>query len=688
MKLNDKIITILGIGEKTVQKLKKLGIKTISDLIYYFPRTWQDFSQPEPIKNIGLGREIIIKAKIANISSFYTAKKRVLIIKAELSDETGDKIPAIWFNQRFLLYNLKPNSWWYFCAKINYDFNLKKMVLSSPIFVKNAEILPVYSETEGINSKYLRLIIKKALMQIKISDWLPAEIVNTEDFFELGKALWQIHFPRDNDSLRKAKSRLAFDELFLLTLQILSRKKELAKNQAPKISINKKLLQKFVKSLPYKLTNAQRRVSWEIICDLAKNIPMNRLLNGDVGSGKTVVAAIAVLNCVKYGYKAAWMAPTEILACQHFRNVNNLLKPFNIKIGLLTSNQMKVSTIKYQVSSNKLNSKFLILNSDLIIGTHSLIQKDVKIENLGLVIIDEQHRFGVKQRSVLQAKKANELIPHFLSMTATPIPRTLALSLYGDLDISLLDEMPSGRQKIITKLVDSAKREKAYQFIREQIKVGRQAFVICPLISTDNRQPTTFNLFDTERKSVEKEFHKLSKEVFPDLKIGMLHGKLKTQEKEKIMSDFSKNKLSIIVSTSVIEIGIDIPNATIIMIEDADRFGLAQLHQFRGRVGRGKYKSYCLLFSSTMLEESKRRLLAMEKYTDGFRLAEIDLASRGAGDFTGQEQSGYKQLKIARLTDIILLKKTKFWAEKVLQNINKHPILAQKIKNKRNIHLE
>lgn len=719
MKLEDRIINISGVGEKTAKKLAKLNIRTIQDLIYYFPRTWQDFSRIQSIKNFRIGQDVIIKADIISIDNFRSAKKRINITHAVLKDDQENQITAVWFSQPFLLNILKLKSTWIFSGKIGFDFNSRKTVLSSPVYVKEPSIFPIYSQTEGLSSKYLRTIIKKILSQIKLDEWLPAQIVEKEGFLDLDLAIRQIHFPTSILDLSKAKKRLAFNELFLLSLKLFSQKRQFSTKRAVCIKINKDILQKFVKSLSFNLTNAQRKASWEIICDLAKNHPMSRLLNGDVGSGKTVVATMAALNSIKSGYRVAWMAPTEILASQHFENVSKLLNPFNIRIGLLTSNQSKVSSIKNIESSIKLNSKFIIHNSDLIIGTHALIQKDVRIEKLGLVIVDEQHRFGIEQRAVLQAKEANEvypvvnpqdstigvnkLIPHFLSMTATPIPRSLALSIYGDLDISVLDELPIGRQKIITKIVDSINRKQAYDFIRKQINSGRQIFVICPLIEevTQSYQKVTKSyeeitdkiqkqsLFNLDRKSVKKEYDKLSKEIFPEFRVGILHGKMKSHEKEKIMHDFMAGKTKIIVSTSVVEVGIDIPNASVMMIEDAERFGLAQLHQFRGRVGRGQYQSYCLLFTNILSEKSLKRLKVLEKNHDGFQLAESDLELRGPGDFVGNRQSGFLDLKIAKITDIITLNRARIWAKVILEKgLNYFPKLKSLVKINDKTHLE
>jgi ATP-dependent DNA helicase RecG len=671
---------LTGVGPVMAKKLKRLGIETVRDLLFYFPRAWDDFSRPRPISSLRIGEETIIKAKILQIKQNRTRRKWMSIIEALLADDSG-QIKAIWFNQSFLMKILKPKDEWLFAGKVAYDRNLKIKVLNVSQYEKEPIILPVYPETEGLTSKYLRKLIKPLLPQMGrlIEDYLPAEIIARENLIKLLPALKNIHFPDEPVTLEQAKKRLAFDELFLIALRMLNIKKDLSKITAPALKIDKELLRNYVEKLPFRLTNAQRKAAWEIICDLARRSPMNRLLEGDVGSGKTVVAAMAVLVAAKNNIQSVWLAPTEILANQHFKNVAELLKPFNITIGLLTSANKKTNLEK----------------DDLIIGTHAILQKDVNFPRLGLIIIDEQHRFGVKQRAHLRKQSINSrqlttsIIPHLLSMTATPIPRTLALALYGDLDISIIDEMPPGRQKVITKIISPQNRQKAYDFIRDQLKSGRQIFVICPLIENqnvkikmpnDNPELKRAKLFDLDRKSVIDEYNKLSQKIFPDWKIGLLHGRLKSKEKEETMRKFHQGKLDILVSTAVVEVGIDVPNATVMMIEGADRFGLAQLHQFRGRVGRGKHQSYCFLFAQSWSENIRKRLQAMVSCHNGFELAEKDLEIRGPGELMGIRQSGLPDLKMASLSDIMLVKKARAAAEKIIEEgIEKYPKLAAKI---------
>ncbi len=660
MELNTKVQFLSGVGPVMAKKLKRLGIENVRDLLFYFPRTWDDFSKPQKIKNLQIGDNAIISATVLSIRASRTRRKWMSIVEAKLTDKTGE-IKAIWFNQPFLIKILKPNSEWLFAGKVGYDRNLATKTLSIYQYEKESLILSVYPETEGLTSKYLRKLLKPLENKIDelIEDYLPEIIKKKEDLIGLADAVKSIHYPQKSEEIIPAKKRLAFDELFFIALRMLSIKKELSQSNAPLMKINKDLLKSFVGKLPYQLTNAQRIASWEILKDLKKNIPMNRLLEGDVGSGKTVVAAMTVLVAAKNNLQSVWLAPTEILANQHYQNVKKLLHPWGVKIGLLTSANKETDFKK----------------DNLVIGTHAVLQKNVEFPRLGLIIIDEQHRFGVKQRAHLRKQK--DIIPHLLSMTATPIPRTLALSLYGDLDISIIDELPPDRQRIITRLVSPQNRTKAYDFIRGQIKNGRQVFVICPLIED---KPNNQQLFEIDRKSATKEYEKLSKNIFPDLKIGLLHGRMKSKEKEATMKKFHDGVLDILVSTAVVEVGIDITNATVMMIEGADRFGLAQLHQFRGRVGRGMYQSYCFLFSENWSEKTQKRLEAMVKCDNGFELAERDLQTRGPGELVGIRQSGLPDLKMASLSDIILVKKARASADEIIdEGLENYPKLQQKL---------
>ena len=671
--LDYSISNLSGVGPKMAEKMARLGIENIRDLLFYYPRRYDDFTSPQPIKGLRINDDAIIKATISDVKEVRTKRRWMSLIQTTLADESGE-IQAVWFNQSYLIKILKPGEEFLFQGKVNWDFKNKKKNLTVTQFVKNPEILPVYGETEGLTSKFLRKLIQPLLSQETnsstsrvevVKDYLQVEIMKENNLIGLGEAIKNIHFPENNEMLFKAKRRLAFDELFLIAIKMLQSKKEIGAVPGIKINYKENDLKEFSKSLPYKLTNAQRKTAWQIIQDLGRNTPMNRLLEGDVGSGKTVVAAMAALVTANAGYQTVWLAPTEILANQHFQNVTKILEKFKVKVGLWTAANKKADLAK----------------DDLIIGTHALIQKDVYLKNLALIIVDEQHRFGVKQRSYLRRSTVNsqqstDAVPHFLSMTATPIPRTLALAFYGDLDLSVIDEMPLNRQKIITKVISPQKRNEAYKFIESQVKFGRQAFVVCPLIEEG---AVADQLFDMDRKSAIKEYEKLSKTIFPQFKVGLLHGKMKSKDKAETMTKFKNGQIDILVATAVVEVGIDIANATVMMIESAERFGLAQLHQFRGRVGRGQHQSYCFLFSESWSESTKKRLNAMTTCSSGFELAQIDLDLRGPGEFMGIRQSGLPDLKMASISDRIMIEEARRAAEKVVnEGLDKYPSLQEK----------
>ena len=734
------------IGPAYVRKLHRVGIETAGDLLFYFPFRYDDFSEVKKISEVELGEVVSVRGKIIDIQNIRTWKRKMNITEALIEDESG-AIKAVWFNQPFLVRNLKKGANASLSGKVVYA--QEGLQLSNPSYellgsgqsLHTARLVPIYHETEGLSSKWLRAHIKP-LMKLtdEVEEYLPYEIIKRQKLFSLSEAIRQIHFPDNEEKAEIAKRRLAFDELFLVQLYMMLQKKKWQENNSVKIKFNKKLekeIKDFINSLPFKLTNAQKISSWNIIKDFEKNKPMNRLLEGDVGSGKTLVALIAALAVIKSGYQVAFMAPTEILVRQHFgeavrrfgiRNyfkspsdnyhcegsgVHSLecnkfrlkqskstyrLKPElrlsdglrAIKIALLTSSESKVykdGEVK-EMSKNKLLKKINNSEINFIIGTHSLIQEKVVFKNLAFSIVDEQHRFGIDQRAKIQTevlgiKDGLKTVPHLLSMTATPIPRTLALTVYGDLDLSILDEMPKGRQKIITKLVAPANRSLAYKFIRDQIKKGRQVFVICPLIDESDV---------LEVRSATQEYERLKNEIYSDLKLGLLHGRMKSKEKEEVMKKFSSGEINILVSTSVVEVGIDIPNATVMVIEGADRFGLAQLHQFRGRVGRGKHQSFCFLFTDSTSVTTARRLKALMKSDNGFELAEQDLKIRGPGELVGVRQSGLPDLAMASLTDFELIKNTKDEAGKLIDadyKLSKYPKLAEKLKKfTKKVHFE
>jgi ATP-dependent DNA helicase RecG len=706
MNLLTPIEELSNIRPQYQKRLKKLGIKTIQDLIFHFPYRYEDFSNIVPVSEIKIEAINSIQGKILKIKNRRTWKKRMILTEAIIQDKSG-LIKVIWFNQPYLTKTLKPGDFVSLAGKITLKQN--KVYLSNPSYEKitqakqlthTGRIVPIYPETEKLSSKWLRFIIKPILKKIKneISDPLPEKIIKTHNLLNFQKAIWQIHFPDSLTLAERAKQRFQFEELFLIMLLVLKKRQKISQEKAMIIPLNLEIIKSFINTLPFKLTDSQKKSAWQILKDLEKIKPMNRLLEGDVGSGKTVVATITILNIIKAGYQVALMAPTEILAKQHFKTIQGMLKDFNIKIGLLTGKESKFQNRK--ILRKKLLAKIKNKEVDLLIGTHALIQpsdepdKEIKFKNLALVILDEQHRFGVAQRAkLIQDQK---FIPHFLSMTATPIPRTLSLTIYGDLDLSLITEMPKGRKKIITKIISPQKRQEAYDFIREQVREGRQVFVICPRIEpTNNLQQTTNNkqlMSWAEVKAVKDEYKKLSKQIFPDLKIEILHGKMSPEEKEKIMKRMKKQKIDILVSTSVIEVGIDIPNATVMLIEGAERFGLAQLHQFRGRVGRAEHQSFCLLFTDSPAIHTNQRLKALITSENGFELAEKDLQIRGPGDFIGNRQSGIPDLIMNSLKDISLVEKTKEAVREILTEdpgLKKYPLLEKKVQEfEKKIHME
>lgn len=711
MNLYTPIGQLSGIGLQFQKKLKKFGIKTIRDLLYHFPHRYEDFSNLIPISQAKLGEKVCIQGKISNIKNTKTWKRRMILTEAIIKDESS-AIKVVWFNQPYITNTLKDEDTVCLAGKISLGGSTKKaspeLYLASPTYEKIGKfqglthvgrIIPVYPETEGLSSRWLRYILKPLLIKIKeeIKDPIPEEIRQKEKFLPLREALWQIHFPDSINLAEQAQSRFSFEELFNISILVLSERIKLNKTQAIKIPLNVELIKRFTDSLPFKLTDSQKKSAWQILKDLEKPRPMNRLLEGDVGSGKTVVATIAALSVAKAGYQVAFMAPTEILAKQHFHEVARLLRSFNLNIGLLTGKQDKFYSKKLknetiEISRRKLLEKNEENEINLLIGTHALIQDKVKFGNLALVILDEQHRFGVEQRARLCRQK--EFVPHLLSMTATPIPRTLALTIYGDLDLSLITELPKGRKKIITKVVAPKKRKEAYDFIRKEVKKGRQVFVICPRIeASDKKQEKSNNILSwADVKAVKEEYEKLSKIIFPNFKIAMLHGRMSSREKEEVMKKFKNGKINILVSTSVVEVGIDVPNATVMMIEGAERFGLAQLHQFRGRVGRANFQSYCFLFTDSHSKKTRQRLKALLKAKDGFKLAEKDLEIRGPGAIDGKRQWGIPDLAMASLKDISLIEKTRETAKEILRKdpeLKKHPLLKKILdKFRERIHLE
>ena len=661
--LDTKLSKAISTTKAHLVLLENMGLETVRDLLLYFPRTYEEHMPAASISDLRTDRINTIEAKIIDVSAHMSPKTRKWIYKALLEDSMGFEFEAVWFAKPYQLNANPEGKKKVFVGKAKFDYG--KFTLQSPKIENQAsatgekEIVPVYPATEKITSNYLLGKIKPLLKYVKeFEETLPEEVLKEEDLISRVEAIKQIHFPTSDKLLEEARERLAFEELFAVQMDALERKKEFQENAEKfdiAIPLDPDFIKSFFETLPFTPTNAQKISIFEILKDMEKEIPMSRLLEGDVGSGKTLVAATAALCAIKAGFQVAVMAPTEVLAQQHFRGITELFEKFDpsIKTGILIGSQKK---------KEKQESLFGILNGeiDLIIGTHALIQEHVAFQKLGLAIIDEQHRFGVEQRKKLAANGN----PHTLNMTATPIPRTLALVAYGDQDLSVITEMPPGRQTIITKVVPAAGRLEISRFIDSEIEKGRQVYVVCPLIEGSKSETMT------EVKSVTEEHDRL-KELFPHRNIGLMHGKLKSDEKDQVMQDFKNKVTDMLVSTSVIEVGVDVPNATIMLIEGSERFGLSQLHQFRGRVGRGEHQSYCFLFTSKNNGKDNERLQAMEQFSDGFRLAEIDMRLRGPGEVYGVRQSGIPDLKMARLTDQKFVLRVRQAAEKVIEALKR-----------------
>jgi len=666
MKLSSPVSELSLVGPYYQKKLFKLGINSILDLLNHIPHRYIDFSQTFPISKVKVGDILTVKGKVKSIKNQYTRTVRKIQV-AEIEDNTGS-ILAIWFNQPYLINTLKVGDDISLSGKI--DWFGRKVAFISPEYEKNVigkiglhtgRLVPIYSETSGLSSKWLRGRIKEAIVNTsnEIVEILPNEVLNKYNLVKLKDAYYFVHFPENFKQVEEGKIRLAFDELLYLHIASLKRKLAWQKNDSTfDLNIDKKAVDIFIKSLNFELTNSQEKIVNEIFSDFSKKYPMNRLLEGDVGSGKTVVAAIAAFISFINGYQTVFMAPTQILAQQHYNTLKKLFDPYKARISLLTSGQVKKDLGK----------------EDIFVGTHSLINKNALFDKVSLVVIDEQQKFGVAQREKLIKKAKNKKTsPHVLILTATPIPRTVALTLYGDLDLSILDELPPERKPITTWLIPPTKRERAYKWIQKNIEKEKvQVYIVCPLI--EESQKETMQTV----KSAKSEFEKLKK-VFPTLSLDLMHGKLKAKEKENIIEKFKKGKTDILVSTPVVEVGIDVENAAIMLIEAAERFGLSSLHQLRGRVGRGTKKSYCLLFTESKNKKVVTRLSAMQKNLNGFELAELDLSLRGPGEVFGIKQHGFPELKIASWQNIELIKKTKKVALDVIKSPNKYKELLKKI---------
>jgi len=730
--LSTKIEEVPKIGVTHAKRLKKFGIKTVQDLLFYFPARYDDFSEIITISQARnkLGEVACVQGEIVEIETTKSIYGRMAITKAVVQDRTA-QINVIWFNQPYLEKSLKESD--FICLAGKVSLGKEGLFFNSPAFERINEIgeneelthtgriVPVYSETRGVTSRWLRYIIKPLLYRFLefIPESLPAEIIKKNKFLPIQEAVWQLHFPDSFEHADAAKARFSFEELFLIQLNVLKEKIKLMQKKSHACPMDSGLMKKFTDSLPFQLTDSQKKCAFAILKDLEKTVPMSRLLEGDVGSGKTVVATMAALNVVKNNHQVAFMAPTEILAKQHFRTITESLKNFDVKVGLLTGKDARIfkEAETTEVSKKSFLGDLENGQLDITIGTHSLIQKGVEFKDLALVVLDEQHRFGVEQRDHLIKNK--KLVPHLLSMTATPIPRTLALTVYGDLDLCLIDEMPKNRKKVKTIIVEAQQRKQAYEFIKKEVAGGKGVFVIFPKIDStasklkeslekaggspssaisgsfvpQNYAPLSLaSLAINEVKALKEEYEKLSKEVFPDLRITMLHGKMKAPEKERIMLDFKKGEIDILLSTSVVEVGVDVPRATIMMIEGAERFGLSQLHQFRGRVGRSDMQSYCFLFTTDPSMLNRKRLKALVESDNGFKLAEKDLEIRGPGSLYGTQQWGLPDMAMQGLSNVFLVEKTRAAAKELLEKdptLSKYPELKERLKNfEKRVHFE
>ncbi len=691
--LDLQIDKLSKVGPKQAQKLEKLGIKNVRDFLFHFPARYDDLSKIKKISELKADENTTVTGKIIKFATKRSWQKRMKIIEIVLADDTGE-IKAVWFNQDYLIesFSYSYNKNIRLSGKVKLDKNGFSM--SNPVWEPvskspnhTGRIVPIYPETKGVTSRWLRWQIENIFRaDFEIEDFLPKKILEKYNLPSLKKALYDLHFPASENSYLVAQKRFAFSDMFLIQLKSLQIKQNLKNENAQIFKYNKKITEKFLNSLPFKLTRDQQKAWREIRKDLNRPNPMNRLLNGDVGSGKTVVAMLASIQIAKANSQIALMAPTEVLAYQHFKSFSDFFSDFNISIGLLTASYKIIfkNGNEQKIKRDEMLDKIKTGELDIVIGTHALIQKDVAFKNLALVVVDEQHRFGVKQRAYLQQSVSNQhksaSIPHFLTMTATPIPRTISMTLLGSLDVSLIAEMPKNRKPIATSVVLPTKTAEVYEFIRQQVNKGFQTFVILPLVEESEKL--------ADLKAVLTEHERLSQEVFPEFKLGLLHGRMKSTEKENVMEDFKNKKTQILVSTSVIEVGIDIPNATTMIIEDAYRFGLSQLHQFRGRIGRGEKQSYCFLFS----KRSTKRLRVIANNLNGFKIAEEDLKLRGPGSFLGVRQSGLADATMQNITNIKMIKAANIDATKIITadpELKNYPLLSQSLKKmNREIHLE
>lgn len=646
MDKNTNIQYLKGVGEKRAKILNKLGIFTVGDLLRFYPRDYMDWSKITSIAAAPFDTNCCVRAIVNHKPRGAKIRKGMTIYKTVATD--GESLMNITiFNNKYAAESLEAGEEYLFYGKVGGNFHRREM--TSPLIapVENGiRIRPIYHQSAGINSKAIEKLVRQAYEARKdyFVDCIPQSLRDKLCLTEINKAIYELHFPTNEDTISEARRRLIFEELFIFQLGLMKLKGN--RKESTPVSIERDFTDEFVKTLPFTLTGAQERAVRESVTQMTSNFTMNRLLQGDVGSGKTAVAAALIYTVAKNGYQSAFMAPTEILAQQHYKTCLKFFENTDIKIALLTGSvtAAKKREIKARLKNGEIR---------LIVGTHALIQNDVEFENLGLVITDEQHRFGVKHRGALSGKGDR---PHTLVMSATPIPRTLALMLYGDLDVSILDELPPGRQPIETYAIDTAKRHRAFNYVKKHLDEGRQGYIVCPLVEEG----------ETELAAAQEYSENISRGFFSGYSVGLLHGKMKPKDKEDVMAKFVSGEIKLLVSTTVIEVGVDVPNSVIMVIENAERFGLSQLHQLRGRIGRGQYKSTCILITDAQNEAAQRRMKVMTSTTDGFRIADEDLKMRGPGDFFGSRQHGLPEMKIAMLTDTAILNEANRFAREII----------------------
>ncbi len=688
LRLSAPITEVSGVGPAKAKLLKKLKITRVRDLLFDFPRRYEDFSQVTPIRELQLGKPLTVKGRVKSVKSDwgFRGPRRLLRIYVEIEDATGI-LHVTWYNLRFLEKQLTLGREIYVAGTVeahsrsrsptNIGFAMRSPALE---FVgrgdertHTAAITPVYSETQGVTSRFIRYQVKNLLPLVQsIPEYIPEDIVGRNKLLNIHTALRAIHFPKSQAELEAAQRRLRFDELFFLQLAALVRRQYLQRADSHAIEVDYGQINQFVDSLPFSLTGAQEQAWREILPDIAEPHPMNRLLQGDVGSGKSVVALLTARATLAAGYKVLYLAPTEILARQQVQYFTENLPEYDVRLLIGATEPAEKKETKQQM---------LALGPCCVVGTHALLQADVGAQKVGLAIIDEQHRFGVAQRSALR-KIQPAIEPHLLSMTATPIPRTLNLTVYGDLDVSVLDEVPPGRKAIVTKLVAPAQRDEAIIHVLSQLHDGRQGYVIAPLVEESEK---------LQLKSATATYEEMKK-LFPGIAVGLLHGQMASAEKESVMRNFVAGAIQLLVATAVVEVGVHVPNAAVMIIEGAERFGLAQLHQFRGRIGRAEHQSYCYLFPTTNEAAANERLKVLAATNDGFKIAEEDLRLRGPGEVYGLAQSGFSDLKVASLLDYATIKLARTEAERILKQdpeLAKYPILQGKVRQKNiQTHLE